>query len=180
MVRNFHKIYGKNGPRISICIIKTRTCRADLQVESTKTKVFFSVFDLARRRCVADDLHRDWFLFPSRAPQQWGLLESWHNTSEQRLRTVGFCTGSGDHGGMEMFFSSRESEVPAIAEVSLSPRVFFDENKWKPFHATVLRLAGAYWNSAWLVTWTRSAEKWILCWVDSPIVVMTSNKWKCD
>lgn len=126
MDKNFHKIYGKNGPRISICIIKTRTCRADLQVESTKTKVFFSVFDLSRRRCVAD-LHRDWFLFPSRALQQWGLLESWHNTSEQRLRTFGFCTGSGDHGGMEMFFSSRESEVPAIAEVSLSPRVFW----WK-------------------------------------------------
>lgn len=47
------KFMEKNGPRMSICIIKTRTCRSNLQVESDENESFFSVFDLARRRCVA-------------------------------------------------------------------------------------------------------------------------------
>lgn len=150
----------------------------DPQVELTKTKVFFrrnSVFDLSRR-CVAD-VHRDWFLFPSRAPQQWGLLESWHNTSEQRLRTVYFCAGNGDHDG-SVFFRLERAKCRQLEKFLFRREIWWKQ--MKTFHATVLRLAGAYWNSAWLVTWTRSAENSILCWLDSPIAIMTSNKWKCD
>lgn len=118
------------NPRSSICIIKTRTCRgstsrADENESFFPTKFGVWSFEKMRRRRAPRLIS-----FSSRAPQQWGLLESWHNTSEQRLRTVYFCAGNGDRDG-SVFFVSRERSAGNWKSFSFAAR--FDENKWKPF-----------------------------------------------